>query len=162
MFSYPNEVKSVQVAAPQIGVPGAVTSDVVCLKNVHKAWIEVNLNPVGGAALLLTPQRCPDVTPSANAVLVTAVPIWVNDDTATSDALVRQADAVNYTTTADANPKKVIFEIDPAELGLTGAGVPYDCIRLVTGALPNTDMIQINVVCQMRYQSCPPPTVLTN
>jgi hypothetical protein len=162
MFSYPNEVKTVQIAAPQIGVPGAVTSDIVCLKNVHKAWIEVNFNPVGGAALALIPQRCSNVAAADAGVLVTAVPIWVNDDTVTSDALVRQADAVNYTTTADANPKKVIFEIDPAELGLTALGVPLDCIRLVTGALPNTDMIQINVVCQMRYQSCPPPTVLTN
>jgi hypothetical protein len=152
-FSLPENMKVINVAAPQVGTAAAVTSDIVSLKNAHKAWIVVNVSPAGGAALLLTPQRCDDVTPTAAAVLVTSVPIWVNGNVAASDTLVRQANAVNYTTVADANSKQIIFEIDPAKLGETAGAVPYDCIRIVTGALPITDFISIDVILAPRYPS---------
>ncbi len=155
-FSLPEDCKIIQVAAPQVGTAAAVTSDIVSLKNAHKAWIMVALNPVSGAALLLTPQRCTSVAAGDAGVLVTAVPIWSNVDTVTSDTFVRATSAVNFSTAADVNPKLVIFEIDPAKLGETAGGVRYDCIRLVTGALPATDFVDIKIALAPRYPSGTP------
>lgn len=161
-MNLPQDFSVVQLAAPQIGTAAAVTSDVLSLKHAIKAWIIVDLAPAGGAALALTPQRCVDVTPSANAVLVTAVPIWANQDTATDDALEPQTDAVNFTTDADVNNKQIVFEIDPASLGETALGVRYDCIRIVTGALPITDYISIMAIVQHAYAECEPPSVIVD
>jgi hypothetical protein len=146
MFCFPENCKIVQGAAPQIGVPGAVSSTPISLKNVHKAWIVVDLNPVGGAALALTPQTDALVAFGSAAVLTNAVRIWANQNTAASDRLVEQTAAVNFTTAADANLKQVIFEIDPADLA---AG--EDCLRLTTGALPNTDFVAITYVLLPRF-----------
>ena len=148
MFNYPENCKVVQAAAPQVGTAAAVNSTPISLKNYHRAFIQVDLNPVGGAALLLTPQSDALVAFGSAAVLTNAVRIWANENTAASDRLVEQTAAVNFTTAANANLKQIIFEIDPADLA---AG--EDCIRLATGALPVTDYIAITYVLQPRDAS---------
>jgi len=159
MFSFPENCKVVLGAAPQVGAGAAVNSTPISLKNCHKVWIVVNLNPVGGAALLLTPQTDALVAFGTAAAITNVARIWANEDVATSDRLVEQTAAVNFTTTADVNPKQIIFEIDPADLA---AGEDKD--DLTTGALPNTDYISIEYVIWPRYQGrvSMQPTVLTD
>lgn len=158
----PEQYKIVQGLTPVIGTAGAMPSDVISLKNVQMAWILVNFHALA-AALALIPHRCTTVAKGDDVVLANVVPIWVNDDTGTTDTAVRvAADAVNYTTTADGNPKQIIFQIDPANLGETAGGVTYDCIYITTGAVPNTDYINVDFILEYRYAQATPPTAITD
>jgi hypothetical protein len=159
MFSFPENVKHIVAAAPQVGTAAAVNGTAISLKNVHKLWAIVTLNPVGGAALLLTPQTDALVAFGSPAAITNVARIWANEAVATSDRLVEQTAALNFTTAANANVKQVIFEIDPADLA---AG--EDCFRLITGALPVTDYVSIEYVILPRYQGrvAMQPTVLTD
>ena len=159
MFSFPENCKHIVAAAPQVGTAAAVNGTAISLKNVQKLWAIALVNPVGGAALALIPQTDALVAFASAAVLTVAQRIWANEDVATSDRLVEQTPAVNFTTAADANLKQVIFEIDPSTLA---AG--EDCFRLITGALPITDYVSIEYVILPRYagQVSTQPTVLTD
>jgi hypothetical protein len=162
MLTFLENFKVIDGATPNDGAPGAVTSDTISLKYAQKAWIVVKLNPVGGAALALTPRRDISVAAGASVVLANNVKIWSNANTTASDLFVRQADALNFTTAADANPKIVVFEINPDALGDNGATPPvqYDCINLLTGALPNTDFLDITFYVQPRY--APGPSMIVD
>ncbi len=159
MFSFPENCKIIQAAVPQVGTAAAVNGVGVSLKNVHKLWAVVNLNPAGGGALVLTPQTDSAVAFGTPAVLTNVARIWANQDVATSDRLVQQTAAVNFTTAANANLKQIIIEIDPADLA-----DGEDCFRLITGALPITDYVSIDYVIQPRYAGrvSMQPTVLTD
>jgi len=159
MFSFPEDCKVVVAAAPQVGVPGVVTGTAVSLKNVEKLWAIVLVNPVGGGALVLTPQTDTLVAFGSAAALTPVCRIWANEAVGTNDRLVEQTSAVNYTTAADANVKQVIFEIDPARLT-----ADERAFRVITGALPNTDFVSIVYVMSLRYPSrvLTAPTVLTD
>jgi len=158
-FAIPENCKIIQAAVPQVGTAAAVNGVAVSLKNVHKLYAIVDLNTAGGAALALIPQTDAAVAFGTPAVLTTVVHIWANQNVAANDTLVRQANAVNFTTAATANLKQVIFEIDPARLT---AG--EDCFRMTTGALPITDYVSMTYVIIPRYPGGAPfqPTVLTD
>lgn len=158
-ITFPEHYKVIQAAPAQVGTAAAVNGVAVSLKHVHKLWAIVNLAPAGGAALALIPQTDSAVAFGTPAVLTSAVHIWANQNTGANDTLVRQADAVNFNTAADVNNKQVIFEIDPAKLP---AG--EDCFRLITGALPITDYVEITYVIAPRYPAGAPfqPSVLTD
>lgn len=138
------------------GTTALVTSDVVSLKNAHRAWIVVDLDTTASSACALTPMRATDVALTGGAVLTTAVPILVDTNTANSDALVAATAAVNYTTAADANYKTVIFEIDPAAIGA------YDCIYITVGALAATEALCVNFFLETRYAQATPPSAIVD
>ena len=124
-FSLPENCKIVQMASPETTNTGK-TSDTVSLKNVHMCWIVIDLSNTTGHATLFTPTQATDVASGTNAVLATAIPIWLNEDCAASDLLVRQTDGLNETVGAVAKDKQIVFQIDPA--GLTAG---YDCVYVV-------------------------------
>jgi len=139
------------------GTTATITSDAVSLKNAHKAWIIVHLDTIASSACIVTPMRATAVAPVGGVVLVNVVPIWRNLDTATSDTLVRDTDALAYTTAANAAYKMIVFEIDPANLG----GV-YDCIYVTTGALAITESVCVEFLLETRYPQATPPAAITD
>lgn len=142
------------------GAGAGATSAPISLKTVaDKLYVVCLVHPAGGAAMALVPQTDALVAFGSAAVLTTAVRIWANEATATNDTLVEQTAAVNFTTTADANNKVVIFEIDPAELA---AG--EDCFRISVTNVPNADAVSILYVYQPRYAGrvATSPTALTD
>jgi hypothetical protein len=126
----------------------------VSLKNVHMAWLVLQITDATSFAFVLTPLKSALVsgaTPVGLTATTEVVNIWSNEATATSDKLVKQTSAIAYTCTADATKKMVIFQIDPANLGSL-AGVPYDCVGLRTGAGGGaTDFISGVWILQYRY-----------
>lgn len=159
MFCLPESCKIVQGLALE-GAGAVATSLPISLKNVSgKLYVLCSVYPAGGAAMALVPQTDALVAFGSAAALATAVRIWADEDTATSDLLVEQTDAVNFTTTADANPKLVIFEIDPAVLT---AG--EDCFRISVTNVPNGDSVAILYIYEPRYASrvLTQPTAITN
>jgi len=155
MICLPEKFKIVQGYVGQ-GTTALVASDVVSLKNAQMAWIVVNLDTTASSACALTPMRATAVAGTGGAVLVNAVPIWVNAGVATSDTLVRDTDAVNFTTAADAAYKQVIFQVDPAGIGA------YDCLYITVGALAATEAVSVEFWLETRYAQATPPAAITD
>lgn len=159
MFHLLEQYKVVQGLALE-GAGAGATSLPISLKTVAgKLYVMCSVYPAGGAAMALVPQTDALVAFGSAAVLTTAVRIWADEDTATSDRMVAQTDAVNFSTTADANPKLVIFEIDPATLA---AG--EDCFRISITNVPNADSVAVIYVFEPKYASsvATVPTAITD
>ena len=159
MFCLPESLKIVQGLVLE-GAAAVATSLPISLKGVSgKLYVVCNVYPAGGAAMALVPQTDALVAFGSAAVLTTAVRIWANQDTATSDTLVEQTAAVNFTTDADVNPKLVIFEIDPAELA-----VGEDCFRISVTNVPNGDAVAVTYIYEPRYanRGSTSPTAITD
>jgi len=145
----------------QIGAVAAVTTDRISLKHAQKCWIVVSLHE-NAAGCTLVPMRSVAVG-TAGVVLVNPVPIWINLDTDTTDTLVRQADAVNYSVAAGTHvPKMVVFEIDPSSLATEALPNTQDCIYLVTGSLAATDAVSVLFVVSPRYPQATAPSMIVD
>jgi hypothetical protein len=162
MLTFPENFKLVQGIEPRVGAAGALTSDTISLKYAQKVFIVIDIRDTNGDALLLTPQRDISVAAAASVALANNAKIWVNANVAASDLLVRQADALNYTTAATATNKQIVIEINPDSLGMNAAtpAVAYDCINLLTGAVAATTTISVDFFVQGRY--APTPSVIVD
>ena len=148
-------LKVVQLASPET-TNGSKTSDVVCLRTAHKAWIVVEMTQAVGHATLLTPMQATDVAAGTNAVLANVVPIRANEDCGATDTLVPQTAAINYTVTDDIKDKQIIFEIDPATLT---AG--YDCIYITAATSSQaSNYWSVTVYLATRYPQTTPPSAI--
>lgn len=140
------------------GAANAVASDVICLKNVNKAWVVVVHSGSSDTDLVISLAEHTAVGQSAVAITAT-FPIWVDSDVgSTSDTLARQTDAANYTIDTGTAPNQlVIFEWDPAKFT---AG--YDCLSLAdTGGNASNNVCAL-MVLDMAYMADQPPTAITD
>jgi len=136
------------------------TCDYISLKNAKGVLITVSWTYVAAANLVLTVLQATNIAAGSAVALTTGAefPIWVNTDTATSDAMVRQTDAVTYSILhAGTKNQLVAMYIDASILS---AG--FDCVALhsTTGG---TGIV--SVLYQLdgaRYQQTTPPTAITN
>ena len=94
----PENFKIVEALKPQAGA--ALTGDYVSLKNVLMAWVIVHVNQANAATMAITLEKATTVAAAGTTAITTVVPIWANEDCVTSDTLVRQTDAVGFTTSA--------------------------------------------------------------
>jgi len=82
------------------------------------------------------------------------VPIWSNQAAGTSDLWTKEVDAANFTTTADAAHKMVVFEIDPSLIRTTAtAATSEDCFRVSFTNIPIGDYACVFYIVQPRYVS---------
>jgi hypothetical protein len=129
-FSVPYQIPPVSLlpaAADAAGRTGSYRS----LRNCLKAYIVCEVNQGNAATVQLTPLQAKDSSGTGSKA-INAVPIWLNDDTSSSDALAVQAAAANFTTDATLKDKLVVFEIEPeAALDLANG---FNHIAVQTGA----------------------------
>ena len=150
-------VQVVQLASPETTNTGK-TSDVISLKNAHKAWIVVNMTQAVAHATLLTVRQATNVAAGTNAVLAAVVPIRANEDCAASDALVAQTAALNYTVTADIKKKQIIFEIDPASL--TDG---YICVYITAAdSSQASNLWGVEAILATRHPQATPPSAIVD
>jgi len=153
-LSFPENLMIIAGSAPVEGAAAEVTSLPISLKNVQKLWAVVYLNTAGtSGAVACVPQTDALVAFGSAAVLVNAVQIWTNEDTAAANTWTKETDAVNFSTTADANHKMVVFEIDPSSIRTTTAATSEDCFRISLTAVAATDFSAIFYIVQPRYPS---------
>ena len=150
----PENFKIVEALKPQAGA--ALTGDYVSLKNVLMAWVIVHVNQANAATMAITLEKATDVAATGTTAITTVVPIWANEDCVTSDTLVRQTDAVGFTTSAAVKDKMVIFQVDPATLGA------FDCLTVKTAASDAANITSAPYVLAERYQQATPPTAITD
>ncbi|MHB1652345.1 MAG: hypothetical protein ACYCVD_07685 [Desulfitobacteriaceae bacterium] len=150
----PECCKPVEAIAPQAG--GAITGDYVTLRDAEKCFVFVHINQADAATIEITIEQATDVSGTGSKAITNAVPIWANQDCATSDALVRQTDAVSFTTSDAVKHKIVIFQIDPAHLDVNNG---FDCITIKTAASDPTNITAAQYfLADLRYGGVTPPS----
>lgn len=159
-FNLPEHCKIVDATAGPVTTNGGITADYVSLKNVHKAWIVVQLTQAVGHATVVAVRQATAVAGTGVKALANVVPCWENEDTAASDTLVRQTDAVSITVTADVKKKQVIFEVDPSALDLANS---FDVLNFtVSNSSQATNFAAGQYILWMRYKEDTPPAAITD
>jgi hypothetical protein len=158
-MDFPEGSKIVQGVAP-VTTNGAVTADYISLKDVHRAWIVVDLKQAVGHATGIDPVQATAVAGTSSKALTNATQIWANEDVAATDTSVRQTDAVTYDVTNDIKSKQVIIQINPGSLDVNN---DFDCVSVSLDASSQvTNFVNVTYILQMRYSSATPPTVITD
>ena len=154
MMNFAENMKAVEALTPQAGA--SLTGDYVSLKNCHKAYVVIHIAQAAVNTVAISLSQATAVLPSGAKATTVAHRIWANEDCAASDTLVRQADAINFTTSAAQKHKIVVFEVDPATLDLAGG---FDCLAVVTGASDATNITAaMYYLADHRYQQPTPPS----
>ena len=155
----PESLKIVEALAPATDAAGR-TSDYVSLKNVQRAWILVHLDQGNAATVALTPEQATAVAGTGSKALTNNIPIWANQDCAASDALARQTDDVDFTTSAAVKRKLIILgPIQPASLDVAGG---FDCLAILTGASDAANITSATFLLEMRYAGVTTPSVIVD
>ncbi|MBM3187092.1 MAG: hypothetical protein FJZ90_00030 [Chloroflexi bacterium] len=151
-FSLAEDLKVVEGLVPQIGGAAPVTSDYVSCKNLQKLFAVIHYNQGDATDVTWRVLRDISVAGGASVAIANVVPIWSNLNCAASDTLVRRTNAVNYASGVAQTHKIIVFQIDPAALGLTAGGVPYDCIAVGSvGNIAATSTVEIMFYGLPRY-----------
>jgi len=155
----PQQMKIVEAITPQAGA--AITGDYVSLKNCHKAYIILHVCQGAANVMTITPYQATSVAAGSEKVLTNVVPIWANEDCATSDTLVEQTAAKNYALSAATTDKMVIFEIDPRNALDVNAGFDCMCVKTSASAAANITSA-IYYLVNDRYAQATPPAAITD
>lgn len=155
-LSLPQNFKIVEAFNPQT-TNGSLTSQVVSLKNAHKAWLILEFTQAAGHATTPTLNQATSIAAGTNKAGPT-VPIWANEDCAASDTLVKKTDAASYAVTNDIKHKEVVFEIDPARLDVANG---YDCVYCtIATSSQATNFVSGTWILQQRYPQGTPPSAI--
>lgn len=155
----PENFKLVGIATPQ-AANGFSASDYISCKNAHKVWFVIHHYSGGGDTdLVVSLKEATDVAAGTSAAVTATVPIWADSDHGTtSDGLVRQTDAANFTIDTGAGTDYlVVIEWDPA-LHTSG----YDCIAVVATGGNANNIVAVLAVMETRYPADQPPTAITD
>jgi hypothetical protein len=151
------KAKIVEAIFPATDAAGS-TGDYVSLKTCHKCFVVVHITQGNAATVAITINQASAVAPMGAKPITVPVPIWANQDCAAGDTLVRQTDAVSFTTSAAVAHKMVVFEIDPATLDLAGG---FDCIMVATAASNIANVVEgMYYLTEDRYKQPVPPSAI--
>ena len=153
-MTLPHGAKIVEAITPQAG--GAITGDYVCLKNYHCCTIIVSVAQANVAPMAITIEQATTVAAAGTIPITQTIPIWANETCATTDTLVRAADAVGFTTSAAQLNKIIVFKVDASHLDAT-----FDCLTVITAASDATNITSaIYILEPSRYSSSTPPSAV--
>lgn len=158
-FSLPYQIPPVSLLPPAADAAGR-TSSYRSLKNALKAYVVAEVNQGNAATVLLTLLQAKDVSGTSSKALTGVVPIWLENDTSTSDALVAQAAAANFTTDASLKNKIVVFEIEPEQCMDVANG--FRSIAISTGASNAANITRAELLVLGSYQGVSQPSTYTN
>lgn len=126
--------------APQLD--GALTSDVVSLKNANKAWVQVIMAQANAAQCTISVLQASDVAGTGGKAVSNNLPIWYNEDVSLTSALTRGTAAKTYELSATTKNKVVWFEIDPANA--LDVANNFDCIYVTSGGSNVANVLAVN------------------
>ena len=157
-ISLPYQFPPVSLLSPAADAAGR-TSPYRNLKNAMKAWIVVRVNQGNAAQVTLTPLQAQDVSGTGSKA-INAVPIMLNADTSVTDALVAQAAAASFQTSATTKDKIVIFEIVPESALDIANG--FRTIGISTSASNAANITEAQIFVLETYQGASAPSTYTN
>lgn len=129
-FSLPAQLPPSILLAAEADAAGR-TGRYASLKNAIKAYVIVEVNQGNAATVDVSILQAKD-TSGTGSKAINAAPIWLCEDSASTDALVPQSAAASFTTDASLKDKLIVFEILPeAALDLANG---FKTIAVETGA----------------------------
>jgi hypothetical protein len=161
MIFLPEHFKIVDGSAGPVTTNGGVTCDYVSLKDVHMAWIVVNIHNAVTHATVVQPQVATAVAPTGATSITFAANWWKNADVSASDTLSAQTAATSGAFTAGVYNQMIVFQIDPADV--VSMGATYDVLGCtVSNSAQATNFVQVTYYLETRYAQATPPTALTD
>jgi hypothetical protein len=157
-FSMPYQIPPVSLLPAATDAAGR-TGSYRSLKNALKAYVVARVNQGNAATVQFSLLQASDVSGTGSKV-VTAMPNWLVADTSVSDALVAQAAAANFTTSATTKDKIVVFEITPESCLDIANG--FDCVAIQTGASNAGNITSAELFVLGSYAQTTPPSTYTN
>lgn len=149
------QAKEISVIKPRAGA--SITSKYVSLKHCKEAYIFVHINQANAATVAITVEEAKDKDGDDSQAIANNTEIWVNQDTDTSDAMVRQDDGKAFTTSAATKTKLVAFRIDPARIS---EGFTHVCVKTAASNAANITSAHV-VLTGLKYKQAIPPTDIT-
>lgn len=157
-FSLPYKLPPVSLLSPAADAAGR-SSPYRNLRNADKAWVVCRVNQGNAAPVPLTLSQAQDVA-GTGAKALNAVPIWLNNATASSDQLVVQAAAAAFSTDATVADKIVVFEVLPQACMDIANG--YRTIGVTTGASNAANITEATLILLADYSGQNPPSSYSN
>ena len=143
------EYNKIVTALAPVTTNSATEGDYVSLRNAKRCSVVVSLTQAATHATAITIEQATVVAGTDSKAISVVVPIWANEDVATTDTLVRQTDAVSYTVDTAATNKLVIFQIDPSTLDVANG---FDCINVQLAASSEaTNFVSANYFLEAKY-----------
>lgn len=159
MRTLPEKYNIVQGAAPQT-TNSAITGKYVSMKNVIVAFVIVHLTQAVGHATQVSLFQAQDVSGTGAKALASNVPVWANEDTSASDALVRKTDGVSYSVAADVKNKTVVFQVEAERLDINNG---FTTLQARIGASSQTtNFASVEIIADNKYEQQTPPSVVIN
>lgn len=154
-FTLPEQVHCTKLYQ---GAANAVDCDVISCKHAHKVWIYIIHTGSDDTDLVLSLSQAATVG-GATAAITDTFPIWADTDMGTSsDTLVRQSEAYNYTIDTEETPNQmVVFEWDP---GKFASG--YDCLTVSDTGGNSGNIVTILAYTEPRFKADQPLTTITD
>jgi hypothetical protein len=154
-FTLPEEAKIVSMMVPATDAAGR-TGAWVTLKNSMKAYLVWYITQGNAATIALTINQASKVAGTGSKAITGLARWWVNVDVSLTDTLVRQADAVSFTTDAGVKNKIVVAEVDPDSLDIANG---FCCVTGITGASNVANITSgLFFLTPQRYPSASPPS----
>lgn len=154
---HPERNKIVEALNPAADAAGR-TGDYISLRNAEKVTVLVHITQGNAATVLVSLVQATAANGAGAKALIGTVPTYVDLDTASSDALLRVADARNYTTNAAVANKLVAFVVDASDLDVNNG---FGFLAVTTGASNVANITQgTYVLSGLRYQQQNPPTAI--
>lgn len=155
-FQIPANLKPVQMFSPKT-TNASLSSQVISLKNAHKAWVVFEFTQAVGHATTPTLIQASAIAGTGNKAGPT-VDIWANEDTAATDTLVKKTAGASYAVTNDIKNKQVVFEIDPTRLDVNNG---FDCIYFtIATSSQATNFVSATAYLLPAYQQATPPSAI--
>lgn len=123
---------------------GALAGDYISMKHVAHVTVLVHIVQGSATPVNLTVNQATAVAGTGAKALAKEAPIWANLDCEASDIMVRQTDAVDFSTGAALKHKIIAFEIDAALLDVDNN---FDCIQVSAGASSVDNIVSAVYVC---------------
>ena len=158
-FSLPYQMPAVSLLPPAADAAGR-TSSFRNLRNADKAYVVARVNQGNAAQVTLTLTQAQDVSGTGAKALSASTPIWLDNATATSDALVAQAAAASFQTDATVADKIVIFEILPEACMDISNG--FRTIAISTSASNAANVTEATLFLLTDYAGQTPPSTYSN
>lgn len=159
-MSLPEQFHVVAATPGPVTTNGGVTLDYVSLKNVHKAWLVVQLRQAASHATVIQPQMATAVAPTGAVSIAHNARWWKNANVATGDTNAEQTAATSMAATAGTTHQQIIIEIDPDELAAAG---DYDVLgATISDSSQATNFVAAWYVLATRYAQANPPSAIVD
>lgn len=138
------------------------TSRYATLKNSVKAYVVVEVNQGNAATVQVSILQAKDVSGTSSKAISSAVPIWLANNSAVTDAYVAQTAGTSFTTDATLQDKLLIFEILPEACMDLANG--FATIAVQTGAsnAANVTRAELIYLAQIKALGTSQPSTFTN